>query len=82
MPYILSKTRDGKELADFALDVLRGKGLPITLDGIEEIGPAFDTKSRMEALKWLGERGLGRPVFEVETNQPLLGIVILPEEEK
>jgi hypothetical protein len=47
---VRSQTKDGKELVDFMLRVLRGK---------EEDA---DLKARMQAAEWLADRGFGRPV--------------------
>lgn len=49
---VREKTREGEELIDFALKVMRDKG--------------EDTGHRMAAMKWLGERGFGRPALSNE----------------
>lgn len=54
---ILERTEGGKLLLDFALRVVKGekcKGQTPTL------------KDRLEALKWLGDRGWGKPVASVD----------------
>jgi hypothetical protein len=47
---VRAQTKDGKELVDFMLRVLRGQ---------EEDA---DLKARMQAAEWLADRGFGRPV--------------------
>lgn len=56
--YIREQTCEGRELVDFALSVVRGekqKGAK------QPPGLLY----RLEALKWLGDRGWGKPVQEV-----------------
>lgn len=48
--YIRKKTRDGEELADFALGVFRNEG------------NAYKHVDRWAALQWLADRGFGKAV--------------------
>ena len=48
--YIRSQTDDGRELADFALGVLRNES------------GAYRHVDRWDALKWLSDRGFGKPI--------------------
>lgn len=59
--YIREKTDDCREVADFFLAVMRGAAL-VHEDGEVDF-PAI--RERMEAGKWLGDRGAGK-VAEVE----------------
>lgn len=54
---IAKHTRDGEELVEFALSVLRGE---------VNNGEEPSTRDRLEALKWLAVRGFGQPVQPVE----------------
>lgn len=51
-------TRNGEELVEFALKVLRGEISTLDTKGEGVVLPNF--KERIEALKWLSERGWGR----------------------
>ena len=51
--YIKARTDDGREIADFMMDVMRG-------DKIE--GRAPKTVERMEAARWLADRAWGRAI--------------------
>lgn len=84
--FIREHSGDGKELAEYAFKVLRGKSLgkiKRMVYGVEieeEIYPdAFD---RQQALNWLGDRGWGKPVQSIEANGTgVTGILILPAED-
>lgn len=86
MQAVRAQTKDGKELVNFALDVLRGKSLGKfkrkLFDQETEVEVFPETRDRLEALKWLSDRGFGKPVQEVAATGPgLLGLVVLPSEE-
>lgn len=49
---IMKETRDGAELVEFALRVLRDEG--------------EDHDNRWAALQWLADRGLGKPLVSVD----------------
>lgn len=49
---IMDSTRDGAELVEFALAVLRDTG--------------SELRDRMAALNWLADRGLGKPLQSLE----------------
>jgi hypothetical protein len=49
--YIRDQTRDGEEIAELMLGVLRGENAEATV------------RDRMAAATWLADRGLGRPVL-------------------
>jgi hypothetical protein len=70
--YIRSETKDGKELADFALQVMRGEltttVVPKGSETAVEVGPTFG--ERIQALHWLGERGFGKPKDAPESQDP------------
>ena len=53
---IREQTRDGREIADFMLSVLRG--------------PRRKVSDRMQAATWLADRGFGRPAQSVEPLAP------------
>lgn len=58
---IRSGTKQGAELVEFAQEVLRGKITVqiVTKDGeVVDIGPSV--KDRLDAMKWLADRGWGR----------------------
>src|SRR5262245_3983978 len=55
--YIRQQTRDGKELVDYALAVLRGEH-------------GDDVKLRLDAATWLADRGFGRPIQTTEVSGP------------
>lgn len=81
MQYVRAQTKDGKELANFALDVLRGKPVEALL-GNEKIKVSAGLQHRIEALKWLGDRGFGKPIQEIQTGgATITGIVVLPAED-
>lgn len=48
--YIRTQTDDGRELADFALDVMRNR------EGV------YKHVDRWDAMRWLADRGFGKPV--------------------
>jgi hypothetical protein len=53
---IRAETRNGEELADFMLSVLRDDSEP--------------TRTRMEAASWLADRGFGKPTMRQELSGP------------
>ena len=57
---IRKKTREGEELITLALKVLRGKlsVMEETKDGSFKVEPSI--KERLEAMKWLADRGWGK----------------------
>ena len=78
--YVQKRTKDGKTLVDFAMDVMEGKPLQV-----EQIIPASDPgkppiviryeitappKVRLEAMAWLAERGYGKITQPLDLNQP------------
>ena len=65
---IREKTDDGEEMVKIALGILRGTS---KIDRVSMFtgkpykeGPAF--KDRLEALKWLGDRGFGKALQAIE----------------
>ena len=66
---INAETNGGHELVTFALKVLRGSPLTVTIgEGedakIETVVPTV--KERLTALDWLGDRGFGKPLQAIE----------------
>src|SRR5262245_61456119 len=57
---IREETRDGAELVEFALAILRGKNL----DGTPN--PMATPSSRMYAHQWLSDRGFGKRTQDVD----------------
>jgi Family of unknown function (DUF5681) len=57
------ETRDGAELAEFMLDVFRGKRRSLKL--------------RMEAATWIADRAFGRPIQATEVSGPDSGPVVV-----
>ena len=63
---IREQTKEGQELVDFALSVLRGKR-------------NAKLQLRMEALTWLSDRGWGRPAQPIEGgDEPIRIILTMP----
>lgn len=56
--YIRAETKEGKDLVDFALSVVRGEK---QRGAKQPPGLLY----RLEALKWLGDRGWGKPLQAV-----------------
>jgi hypothetical protein len=59
--YIRQETKDGKEMADFALQVLRSEltSTVVTKDGKPvEVGPSF--ADRLQALNWLADHSFSK----------------------
>ena len=82
MQAIRAETKDGKELAAFAFKVLRGEAIAkrkvSELGGLEVVVYP-DTRERLEALKWLGDRGFGKAPLELDVSGgATVGVVILP----
>jgi hypothetical protein len=59
--YIRTQTKDGRELADFMVAILRN-------DKDGELGGRVPLPVRMEAATWLADRGFGKPVQATELN--------------
>jgi hypothetical protein len=59
---IRKRTKNGRELVDLALSVLRGELSVVA--GVDSNGRPYEVapaiKERMDALKWLAERGFGK----------------------
>jgi hypothetical protein len=57
---IREETRDGQEMVDFALSVMRGElKAVVQIKGVAiEVGPPLSL--RLEAMKWLSDRGYGK----------------------
>lgn len=71
---IRRKTRDGEELISLALKVLRGK---LSVTGQDREGNAMKVeptiKERLEAMKWLADRGWGRALDLSVADAPASG---------
>lgn len=65
--YIRKHTKDGAELAQFVLNVLRVEG--------EFAGARLPLALRLDAATWLADRGFGRPVQAQEVSGPAGGPV-------
>jgi hypothetical protein len=68
---IRQATKEGKLLWDFAVRVLEGKETTTAIGAAGEaieIGPSI--KDRLEAMKWLANRGFGRELTEQEIDTP------------
>lgn len=67
-----SKTQDGLELVEFAVAVMRGEvvGAP-GAQGDEPERPSVH--DRMDALKWLADRGWGKAVEHIEIEDSRTG---------
>lgn len=65
---IRDRTRNGEELVEFALAVLRGRLPEPSADGSDStfVSVPDDAKSRMFALQWLSDRGLGKPLQDID----------------
>jgi hypothetical protein len=62
--FIRDQTNDGQELAQFALDILRGK-------------KGARLPQRLEALQWLADRGWGKAVQTTELSGPEGGAIVV-----
>jgi hypothetical protein len=60
-----NRTGDGLELIEFALSVLRGEAIGRTGKGESEVETP-SIRDRIEAMKWLADRGWGKAVETVE----------------
>lgn len=60
--YARTRTKDGKKLVDFMLDVLEGKPLPLTASraGRSRYPQTPKVEHRMVAAQWLADRGWGK----------------------
>ncbi len=75
---VRERTKDGALLLDFMLDILEGKpqkiDMLIPVPGDEPtritIEKTPDIRDRIEAVKWLSDRGWGKPLQEVDVKQP------------
>ena len=63
---IRNESKDGKELYEFAFAVMRGQTEVKAIVGnmVVNVGPSL--KDRMDAMKWLADRGFGRVPESVE----------------
>lgn len=59
--YIRDHTRQGEELVDLVLDVMRGH-----VRGKEDAKLMANTGLRLEAIAWLADRGWGKPPQHLE----------------
>jgi len=57
--YIQERTADGSELADFVLSVFRDENA--------------SNKERMDAARWLADRGFGKPTVNADAQAPSIG---------
>jgi hypothetical protein len=69
---IREKTNGGEEMIDLALQIMRGE---ITETRVSSKGEPFEVgpscRERLEAVKWLTERGWGRaPEMDAEEQKP------------
>ncbi len=67
---IREETDGGKELWEFALSVMRGQvEVQAVASGgtVVDIGPSL--KERMDAMKWLADRGFGKPPNGVDEDE-------------
>ena len=70
---VRERTKDGKILLDFMVDVLQGKPQKVDLvipgpDGEKRVTveKTPEVRDRIEAVKWLGDRGWGKPLQQVD----------------
>ena len=57
--YIQERTADGSELTDFVLSVFRDENA--------------SNKERMDAARWLADRGFGKPTVNADAQAPSIG---------
>lgn len=71
-PLIRAKTREGEELLDFLLNIIRNDG--------EFLHKPLDVEVRLRATQLLLERGWGKPMPTLPAGAAVGGVVFVPVE--
>ena len=82
MQFVREQTNDGREVADFMLQVFRGEKIKRSVADLGEVELSPSLEERIDAAKWLADRGFGKPTqtLGVEPDQPV-GVIVLPPED-